>query len=230
MLPCCTTLWRSSSLHTLSVWPAHTDAADSHTARICVQKGKINKARNFKLTSRLTICLSRSPSWFLKAWISAVAGLSLGSRALITYETEQRSPELFFGQQYSHAETIATHITGFFQVQFVPLLHGPHVIIFLLQSSHQLIHLHSCRRTRFTSVTLPSGVDVYKISVNIIWPLHGNNKYIHVWELSCWRSSSSSFFFMISSWASFSWTLQAQTLFTYCPLLEDMGITLRSHV
>ncbi len=30
---------------------------------------------------------------------------------------------------------------------------------------------------------------------------------LQVWVLSGWRSSSSSFFFMISSWASFSWTL-----------------------
>lgn len=40
---------------------------------------------NCCLTSRLTICLSRSDSWFLRDWISAVAGFNLGSRARITY-------------------------------------------------------------------------------------------------------------------------------------------------
>lgn len=37
-------------------------------------------------TSRLTICLSRSANWFLRAWISAVAGFSFGSKARITFK------------------------------------------------------------------------------------------------------------------------------------------------
>lgn len=83
-VPCCTTLWRSSSLRILSVWPAHTDAAVSNKTQVRVQKRNDKNAWKYKLTSRLTICLSRSPSWFLKAWISAWAGFSLGSSARIT--------------------------------------------------------------------------------------------------------------------------------------------------
>lgn len=37
--------------------------------------------------------------------------------------------------------SLSTHIASFLQVHFVPLLHGPHVIILLLQSSYQLIQL-----------------------------------------------------------------------------------------
>lgn len=40
------------------------------------------------VTSRLRILLSLSISWFFRAWISAVAGFSLGSNARITYSTE----------------------------------------------------------------------------------------------------------------------------------------------
>lgn len=56
----------------------------------------VNESKRF--TSRLRICFSRSANWFLRAWISAVAGFSLGSSARITYEQEKEgrkdSPEL----------------------------------------------------------------------------------------------------------------------------------------
>lgn len=36
-----------------------------------------------------------------------------------------------------------THTASFLQIHLVSLLHGSHVIILLLKSSHQLIHLQS---------------------------------------------------------------------------------------
>lgn len=49
-------------------------------------KRKQRNASKRRFTSRLRICLSRSVNWFLRAWISAVAGFNLGSRARITYK------------------------------------------------------------------------------------------------------------------------------------------------
>lgn len=55
-----------------------------------------------------------------------------------------------------------------------------------------------------------------------------DSKDSQVWVLSGWRSSSSSFFFMISSWASFSWTLRKQMVFLYRHLLEKTKIWFKS--
>lgn len=49
----------------------------------------LNKSKS-RFTSKVTICLSRSANWFLRAWISAVAGFSLGSSARITYKQEKK--------------------------------------------------------------------------------------------------------------------------------------------
>lgn len=101
-----------------------------------------------RFTSRLRICLSRSANWFLRAWISAVAGFSFGSSARITYEQEKKGIQvrsnwtqlcIFEKPKEKKRNILITHIASFLQVHFVPLFHGPHVIILLLQSGHQLI-------------------------------------------------------------------------------------------
>lgn len=179
----------------------------------------MNKARKFKLTSRLTICLSRSPSWFLKAWISAVAGFSLGSRALITYETEKKGVQSYslvsntrtprqspltlraFSRYNLYLSSMAFMSSSFFFRAAI----SSSTFTAAGEQDSPLSHCSTVLIRTKPQLTL---FDRYVATTNI-----------HVWELSCWRSSSSSFFFRISSWASFSWTLQEQTLVTYRPLL-----------
>lgn len=53
--------------------------------------------------------------------------------------SEYESDYCFQTRIKKEKKSLITHIASFLQVHFVPLFHGPHVIILLLQSSHQLI-------------------------------------------------------------------------------------------
>lgn len=205
---------------------------------VWVAKRKQRTASKCRFTSRLRICLSRSANWFLRAWISAVAGFNLGSRARITYkkrgggdfaicltgETKIRWTS-FYLSFYSHRELSP----GTFCIS-LPLPSYRHLSFSERPSVHPPLRLQSLKKKNksFPSVTFwcfaffivaetwkeSFGCSDCVIQTKSKW---SQTSHLHVWVLSGWRSSSSSFFFMISSWASFSWTLRTQK-FSYSSL------------
>lgn len=83
-------------------------------------------------------------------WQGSASGPELGSpksgRWRTTLNRSQSKPQAFLAisaltQEERQMTSVVTHIARFLQIHLVPFLHSLHIIILLLQSSHQLIHL-----------------------------------------------------------------------------------------